>query len=108
MNMQAAGDLIGRFVTYILNPLILLIFAAGFFLFMWGLVKFIWSLNTGKPNPDGKSHMLWGIVGMVIMVSVEGIILMVDQTFSLQALSGGGPDLSRIQNINTPTNFFGD
>jgi ABC-type phosphate transport system permease subunit len=105
--MQAAGDLIGRFVTYILNPIILVIFAAGFFLFMWGLVKFMWSLNSGRPSEDGQQHMLWGIVGMVIMVSVEGIIYMIDSTFQLQALSGGGPDLGRIQNINPPANFFG-
>lgn len=105
--MQATSDLIGRFVTYILNPIILVVFAAGFFLFMWGLVKFMWSLNSGKPDAEGKSHMLWGIVGMVVMVSVEGIVLMIDSTFNLGALSGQGPDLSRIQNINTPTNFFG-
>lgn len=104
--MQATTNLIGKFVTYILNPLILLVFAAGFFLFMFGLVKFMYSLNTGKPSSEGKSHMIWGIVGMFIMVSVEGIIFMIDSTFNLQALSGGGPDISRIQNISTPANFF--
>ncbi|MBM3272266.1 hypothetical protein FJY94_03275 [Candidatus Kaiserbacteria bacterium] len=106
--MQATSDLIGRFVTYILNPLILLIFAAGFFLFMYGLVKFMFALRSGAPSQDGKQHMLWGIVGMFIMVSVEGIIYMIDSTFNLQVMSGGGVDIGRIQNINTPANFFGE
>ena len=105
--MQASSDLIGRFVTYIINPIILVVFAAGFFMFMWGLVQFMWALRNGSAPDTGKSHMLWGIVGMVIMVSVEGILGIVDSTFGFNALSGSGPDVSRMENVTAPVNFFG-
>jgi uncharacterized ion transporter superfamily protein YfcC len=100
--MGAASDLIGRLVNYVISPLILLIFAAGFFLFVWGIVQFIWKLDEGAQS-DGKQHMLWGIVGMLVMVSVYGIIQMIDDSFDLEV---GSPDMNRA-NLITPVNFGG-
>jgi hypothetical protein len=102
--MQAAQSLIGRFVDYIIDPAILIVFAAGFFLFVWGLVQFIWKLDEGAQS-SGKQHMIWGIVGMLIMVSVYGIISLIDETFDLDIAN---PDVSRAQNVQLPANFFGN
>ena len=102
--MNAASNLIGRFVTYIIDPTILLIFAAGFFVFIWGLVQFL--ANVEGDRNEGKQHMIWGIVGMFIMVSVFGIITLLDNTFSLGTFQGG-PDINRANNITTTGNFFG-
>lgn len=98
----AAQNLIGKIVTYIIDPMILLVFAAGFFLFIWGLVQFLWNLSEGAQS-SGKQHMLWGIVGMLIMVSVYGIISIIDETFDLDIAN---PDINRINNVTMPANFF--
>ena len=42
--------------------------------FMWGLVQFMMSVSQGEPADAGKQHMLWGVIGLVIMFSVAGII----------------------------------
>jgi hypothetical protein len=81
--MQTASTIINRLVDLIINPLILLVFACGFFLFMWGLVKFLWNSREGEINDNGKQHMLWGVVGMFIMVSVYGIINLITGTFGI-------------------------
>ena len=93
-----------RFETYIINPAILVIFALGFLLFVYGLVEFLWKLNEGGDTDEGKQHMLWGIVGMLIMVSVYGILELLDNTFGLDFRN---PDVSRAENISLPGNFFG-
>ncbi|MCR4280854.1 MAG: hypothetical protein NUV88_00770 [Candidatus Kaiserbacteria bacterium] len=100
--MNAAGQLVSNFVTYIINPAILLIFSAGFFLFLWGLVTFIFKLDEGGDHKEGKEHMLWGIIGMFIMVSVGGIMAILNNTFSLQATN---PDVNRIQQVLPIANF---
>ncbi len=81
--MDALNDVIARFTVYIIDPAILVIFSAGFFLFLWGLVVFLWKLNAGGDNKEEKAHMLWGIVGMLIMVSFWGIINLLINTFDL-------------------------
>lgn len=101
--MQAAGNLVDKFVTLIIDPAILIVFAAGLFLFMWGLVEFLVAINRGGDTSEGKRHMVWGIVGMLIMVSVYGIISLLDNTFGLDIAN---PDVSRINNVVAPGNFF--
>jgi hypothetical protein len=91
-----------RFVTYIIDPAILVVFALGFFLFVWGLVEFMWKLNEGGENTEGKQHMIWGIVGMFIMVSVYGIISLLDNTFNLQIQN---PDVGRLNSVSVPNVF---
>ncbi|MDO8482128.1 MAG: hypothetical protein Q7S75_03540 [bacterium] len=102
--MNAAGELVGRFVAVVINPAILLVFSAGFFLFLWGLVVFLFKLDAGGDHADGKKHMLWGIVGMFIMVSVYGILAILDNTFNLRSTN---PDMNRIQNVVPIANFGG-
>jgi hypothetical protein len=69
--------------TYIINPIILLIFAAAVLVFVWGLVEFLWALNvSGKESDNGKRHMLWGLVGMFIMVAAWGILKLIEGTIA--------------------------
>jgi hypothetical protein len=102
--MQTASTLIGRFESYIINPALLVLFAAGFLLFVFGLVEFMVTMGRGGESDEGKQHMLWGVIGMLIMVSVYGIIALLNNTFNLQI---GNPDMTRAQNITTGANLFG-
>ena len=109
--MPALSDIIGRFTTYIINPAILVVFAAGFFLFVYGLVEFLWNSRSGKPDEAGKSHMIYGVIGMLIMASVWGIIGVINDTFSLGLSSNSSgasysPDMNRLNSVQG-ANFFG-
>jgi hypothetical protein len=41
------------------------------------------SANSGEDTSTGKQHMIYGTAGMLIMVSVYGIISLLDHTFNL-------------------------
>lgn len=76
--------LVARITAAIINPLIALIFAAGFLLFVWGIVEFLFGLSQDtEAKENGKMHMLWGVIGMAIMISAYGIIRIVANTFML-------------------------
>jgi len=66
----------------ILNPIITLLFAIAVLYFMWGVVKFIWNGGKDAAKEEGKSQMLWGIVGLTIMLSVYGLIKMIIATIT--------------------------
>ena len=60
-----------RLTNLIINPLIALVFTAGLLVFFWGVIEFLISVNAGgaSSKEDGKKHMLWGVIGMFVMVA---------------------------------------
>lgn len=64
----------------ILNPLITLLFALALVYFLYGLAKYLLSPDNEEVRNSSKVHMLWGIIGMFIMVSVFGIMTMILNT----------------------------
>jgi len=73
--------LVNRVTTVIVNPLLILLFAAALLYFVWGVVRFLWALNTGgKDTKAGKQHMLWGLIGMFIMAAAAGILNLIEGT----------------------------
>ncbi len=65
---------LSKIADVIINPLIRLLFAAALVLFFWGVLQFIRGAGDEKSRSTGKQHMIWGVVGMAIMVSVFAII----------------------------------
>ena len=100
--MSGIADVMARFKAYLITPAILVVFAAGFFFFVYGLVEFLWKLNEGGDNKEGKQHMIWGIVGMLIMVSVYGILSLVTNTFGINL---DNPDTSTLPDIRVTAPF---
>ena len=61
----------------ILNPLIKLLFALAMVYFIYGLARYLLSPDNEEIRKSSKSSMLWGIIGMFIMVAVFGIMSMI-------------------------------
>ncbi len=81
--MDSKESIRDAIVTAIIDPLILLLFAAGVFMFMWGLVVFMTNLESQEKRREGTQHMLWGIIGIFIMASVLGILRIVASTIGV-------------------------
>jgi len=81
-----ATQLTRSLTTYVVNPLLLLLFAVGLLVFVWGIVEFLFDINVrgggGEANSknNGKQHMLWGIVGMFVMASAWAITQLISGT----------------------------
>ena len=103
--MGAAEQSINKIIELIVNPAIYVLFSLGLLVFVYGVVEFMMNLSKGADTKEGKSHMLWGIVGMFIMVSVFGIIHLLSSTFGLGVGRGGSynPNMSNFDSIRTPT-----
>ena len=70
------------FKVEIINPLILLMFGVAMIVFFWGVIQFISSADNDSKRNEGKQHLLWGIIGLFIMVAVYGILNLVIDTIS--------------------------
>lgn len=71
----------------IINPLIILIFALAVVYFIYGLTRYLLSPDNEEIRSTSKSHMLWGIIGMFIMVSVFAIMNIILTTLDVPSSS---------------------
>jgi ABC-type phosphate transport system permease subunit len=91
--------LMGRINKHLINPLITVLFALAFVQFILGLFKFFGNKDNSEELETGKRHMLWGSVGMAIMVSVFGIMSFLSTTVGVGNVgnnirTGGDGDVS--------------
>ncbi len=84
---EAAGKLIGKINKIIINPLIVLVFAIALVVFLYGLYEMLANGESEEERTKGKQHMLWGVIGMFIMVSVFTIMQLVIDTIGIDYIN---------------------
>lgn len=70
---------IGSIINLVFPALV----AIGVFMVAWGIFVFI--VNAGEPEErkKGSARILWGVIGVFLMLSVWGLINILVNTFSL-------------------------
>jgi uncharacterized membrane protein YidH (DUF202 family) len=61
-------------VQVIINPIIQILFVVATIVFVYGVFEFIRGAENPEVRKQGQQHMLWGIIGLAIMVSVFTIV----------------------------------
>jgi uncharacterized membrane protein len=74
---MTVDSLLTAIVNVIVNPTISLLFAIALILFLYGVFKFVKGSDNQTARKEGASHILWGLVGMFIMVSAFALIKIV-------------------------------
>lgn len=90
-------DFVSDIVEFINGPLITFIFALILFFFIYSIFKyFVLGKNKDADREEGKQYAIWAVIGLVIAVSVWGLV---------NLLAGGlGLDDEEIDTIpNVPT-----
>jgi uncharacterized membrane protein YidH (DUF202 family) len=65
---------IAKVQDQILNPIITLIALASFGIFVFGVVEFIAGAENEEKRSTGQQHILWGIIGLVIVFGAGAIV----------------------------------
>jgi nitrogen fixation-related uncharacterized protein len=81
-------ELLGKINLYILNPIIVLAFAVALLVFFWGIFQFVSSETADDKREEGKNKILFGIIGMFVMLSAKGIISVILSTFGIGSNAG--------------------
>jgi len=83
----AASDVARGFLAklndIIIYPLITLMMAVALLVFLYGCFIFITNAANDGERSRGRQHILWGIVGMVVMVSAYAILTVATGTFDI-------------------------
>ncbi|MDP2649000.1 MAG: hypothetical protein Q8P19_03845 [bacterium] len=64
-----------------LNALIGLFITLAIVVFFWGLIRYL--VNAGEQKSEGLQIMFYGVIAIFVMVSIWGIIRLLQSTFSV-------------------------
>lgn len=82
----------------ILYPLISLMIGVALIVFMYGAFEFVRGADNDSEREKGKQHLLWGTVGLLVMVSAMAILSIAANTFNLDGeLYEAAPDGARLR-----------
>lgn len=95
-----ANALIVKLFSVVGKPVISLLFAVAFVVFVYGVFQFIAKRDDDKGREEGKNSIIYGILGMVIMLSVFGIIDIISGTIGIDDPTPPGFDENIFPNVN--------
>lgn len=75
-----ADSFVQSLYSVIVQPAIFLLGAAALLVFVWGLVEFLAGASEPEKRSQGQRHIIWGLVGLVIIISTFTIIEVINTT----------------------------
>ncbi|MFA6274489.1 MAG: pilin [Candidatus Paceibacterota bacterium] len=89
-NIAYANDRLDSFISnvnsLIINPLIVLLFALALVYFLYGVFEFLSNQDSEEKKTAGKKHMIWGIIGLTIMLGVWFILGVILKTLNVEGI----------------------
>jgi len=84
---QKAAEEAANFVMIlnrvIIFPLIALLSAVAFFVFLWGCAQYIFNAANEQSRQQGVKHITYGVIGLIVMLSAFTILTIISATFGL-------------------------
>lgn len=75
------GDIIRVTWNDAIRPAIIFLFVLATVVFIWGLIEFIASAESEEGRTRGKRNIVYGIIGMTIMLATGAILVVIDNFF---------------------------
>jgi hypothetical protein len=82
-HVQAAQSLITRIEQVILFPIMTFMLSVALLFFLWGAYEFVLGADSDEGRGTGKTHMMYGIIGMLVMISAMAILRIAAGTFGI-------------------------
>lgn len=79
-SMTTVNTLVNNISAFILKPLVFGMFAIATLVFVWGVSTFIGSADDAEARSKGAQQMIWGILGMAIMIGAVALVTIIGNT----------------------------
>lgn len=100
MEAQTISGILGS-IKDLLNSLIPIIFIIATIVFLWGVVMFITAGGDEDKRSEGRQYIIFGLIGLFVMISVWGIVNVLVGFFGFGGASA--PTISNLPGISTST-----
>ena len=73
-------DIVYSIIQYVVNPLVYFLVGLAVVYFLWGVFKFVRNADNPEKRVEGANHILWGVIGIAIMISVFTFVRIIMNT----------------------------
>lgn len=88
-------------------PLIVFLTALALLMFLWGAFRYLWSANAPASRETGSKHMLYGVIGLLVMTSAFAILSIAANSLDVGGLTRPGETPSGCTGERAPGIFGG-
>jgi len=82
-HLVASKNLLDKIEQVILFPIISFMIGVALLVFLWGAYEFVQNAESDEGRANGRQHMLYGIIGMLVMLSALAILRIAAGTFGI-------------------------
>lgn len=86
-HVTAAKSMLAKIESVIIFPLITLMMGTALLIFLWGAYQMVLNADSAEAQEKGKQHMLYGIIGFLVMISAYAILKIAAGTFGIDVPS---------------------
>lgn len=90
--------IIDSFAEIIGQSLVTLLFGMALAAFIWGVIRMVIAAGDQNKREEGKKWLVWGILGMFVIVGLWGIVGFLSSTFGIGLGGTANPPGVYIQN----------
>ncbi len=82
-SIVAVNTLVNNITKFILMPLVYGMFGVATIVFVWGVYNFIGKADDAEARGKGAQQMIWGILGMTIMIAAIALKNIIEGTVKI-------------------------
>ena len=82
-NTSSVGGILTFFRCLIQGSVIPLLITLAIVFFIVGVIKYVLNANDPTKMEEGRSFMIWGIIGLFAIVSIWGLVQLLTGTFGI-------------------------
>ncbi|MFA6601662.1 MAG: hypothetical protein WCT02_02265 [Candidatus Paceibacterota bacterium] len=80
VDLTAFGSVLDPIIVNIVYPAVALLFGVAILYFVWGVLQLVFHGDDSDARKKGQMTILYGSIGIFIMVSAWGIIYLISNT----------------------------
>lgn len=80
---RSISDIISGTIRPIIDIVVPLLIAVAVVIFLYGVVRYMTSGSDDEKRKEARSVMLYGIIGLFVMVSIWGLVSILSDTLGL-------------------------
>ena len=85
-NFKSIGNIFNWASCTLIKSVVPLLFTLATVGFIWGIIQYFINPDNEEQRKKGKSYMVWGLIALFVMISMWGLVGVLNETFGIQTL----------------------